>query len=72
MDDSYLRYAVDKHKKLRAVWLSEGSILQKTVAVVGYDAHEAVFALAGRKLPLTVPREDILSLGYARGDSGEG
>lgn len=69
--DSYLRYATDKHKKLRAVWLSGESILQKTVTVVSYDEQTARFLYSGRTSPVTVSRDDLLSLGYARGDNGE-
>lgn len=69
--ERFLRYAVEKNKKLRALWMEGGALVQKTVSVLGYDEQSVRFLVAGKKSETRVSREDLLSVGYARGDSGE-
>ncbi len=69
--DRFLRYAAQKGKKLRVVFLEGGRMRQKTAAVLAYDEREVQLLLSSRKTPLTLPREDLLACDYARGDSGE-
>ena len=68
--DRFIRYALEKGKKIRAVYLREGKLLQKTVSVLSCD-EEQVTLQVGRSKPITLPLEDVLSCDYARGDSGE-
>lgn len=69
--DRFLRYAAQKGKKLRVVYLYGGQLQQKTAAVLAYDERQVTLSLAGRKTPLVLAREDLLACDYARGDSGE-
>ncbi len=66
----FLRYAVEHGRKIRAVFLMEGQMLQKTVEVIGYDGA-SVTLRTGKKKPFTIPITDLLSCDYARGDHGE-
>ena len=67
----FLRYAKEHQQKILAMYLRNDEILQKTVSVLDYDEH-FVTLQAGRSRPFTLPIENLLSCGYARGDSGEG
>lgn len=66
----FLRYAVEHGRKIRAVYVQEGQIVQKTVAVAAYDG-QTVTLQAGRRKPFTIPLADLLSCDYARGDHGD-
>ena len=66
----FLRYAVEHGKKIRAVFVKDGVMLQKTVSVLNFDESAATFQI-GRGKPFTLPLSDVLSCGYARGDEGE-
>ena len=65
----FLRYAVEHGRKIRAVFVLDGQMLQKTVEVIRFDESEVAFRI-GKKL-VTLPLGDVLSCDYARGDHGE-
>ena len=65
----FLRYAVEHGRKIRAVFLIDGQLLQKTVEVLDFD--EAVVTFRIGKKQVTLPLGDVLSCDYARGDHGE-
>ncbi len=67
----FLRYAVEHGRKLRAVFLLDGKLVQKTVTVLGYDDSSVTLCIGARKTPITLPLCDLLSCDYARGDHGE-
>ena len=66
----FLRYAVEHERKIRAVFLLDGAMMQKTVSVLSYD-EENVTLRVGAKKTFTIPLADVLSCDYARGDHGE-
>lgn len=66
----FLRYAMEHGRKIRAVFMMDGRMVQKTVSVLGYDQSTATLQIGARKT-LTLPMEDIFSCDYARGDHGE-
>ena len=66
----FLRYAVEHQRKIRAVFLMDGDMVQKTVEVLSYD-DQSVTLRIGKKAPVTIPLADLLSCDYARGDHGE-
>lgn len=66
----FLRYAMEHGRKIRAVFMMDGRMVQKTVSVLGYDQSVATFQI-GAKKTLTLSMEDIFSCDYARGDHGE-
>ena len=69
--DRFLRYALEKGKKLRVVFLLNGQMQQKTAGVASYSDKTVSLTLTGRKTLLVLPREDLLACDYARGNSGE-
>ena len=66
----FLRYAVEHDRKIRAVFLADGAMMQKTVSVLSYD-ESSVTLRVGAKKTFTIPLADLLSCDYARGDHGE-
>ena len=67
----FLRYAVEHGRKIRAVFLLEGQMVQKTVSVVAYSEETVSFRIGSKKTPVVLPLADLLSCDYARGDHGE-
>lgn len=67
----FLRYALEHDRKIRAVFLLDGQLVQKTVSVVAYDGESVSFRIGSKKTPVVLPLADVLSCDYARGDHGE-
>lgn len=67
----FLRYAVEHDRKIRAVFLLDGQMLQKTVSIVAYSDETVTIRIGSKKTPVVLPIEDLLSCDYARGDHGE-
>lgn len=67
----FLRYAVEHQRKIRAVFLWDGAMMQKTVEVLAYDDRAVTLRIAAKKAPVQLPLADLLSCDYARGDHGE-
>ena len=67
----FLRYAMEHGRKLRAVFMLDGKMVQKTVRVESYDDATATLFIGAKKTPTVIPLADLLSCDYARGDHGE-
>ena len=67
----FLRYAVEHDRKIRAVFLLDGQMLQKTVSIVEYSEDTVTIRIGSKKTPVVLPMSDLLSCDYARGDHGE-
>ena len=67
----FLRYSQEKGRRIRAMLMVEGKLMQQPVTVLEYNESEATLMVGQRKKPVTVAIEDILSCDYARGDNGE-
>ena len=67
----FLRYAVEHGRKIRAVFLMDGSLMQKTVEVLHYDESTVTLRIGQKKTPAVLPLSDLLGCDYARGDHGE-
>lgn len=67
----FLRYAMERGRKIRMLFLLDGEIVQKTVSVLGFDDRTVTLRIGAKKAPVTLPVEDVLSCDYARGDHGE-
>ena len=67
----FLRYAVEHERKIRAVFLMDGAMVQKTVQVLDYSEESVTLRIGSKKTPVTLPMADLLSCDYARGDHGE-
>lgn len=69
--ERFLRYSLEKDRRIRAVLLLDGQMVQKTVTVLALTPTEATLRIGARKTPVTLMLSDILSCDYARGDHGE-
>ncbi len=69
--ERFLRYSLEKGRKIRAVLTLDDRMTQKTVTVLALSAQGATLLVGARKTPVTVALTDILSCDYARGDHGE-
>lgn len=67
----FLRYSMERGRKIRAMLMLDGRLAQRTVLVVSYNDETATLMLGQKKQPVTLPLADILSCDYARGDHGE-
>ena len=67
----FLRYAVEHDRKIRAVFLLDGQMMQKTVSVVDYNDERVTLRIGSKKTPVAIPMADLLGCDYARGDHGE-
>ena len=62
---------MEHDRKIRAVLMLDGQLVQKTVAVLGYDENSVTLRIGAKKTPVTLPLADVLGCDYARGDHGE-
>lgn len=67
----FLRYALEHDRRIRAVFLRDGKMMQKTVSVLAFDGKNVTLRAGARQAPFTLPLSDLLSCDYARGDHGE-
>ena len=67
----FLRYAMEHDRKIRAEFLLNGELVQKTVSVVSYSEEPVSLRIGSKKTPVVLPMADLLGCDYARGDHGE-
>ena len=73
MIDRFLRYSLEREKKICAVMMQDGQMIKKNLLVTGIDEDERGFTakFPGRKKDVHIAVEDVLTCAYARGDQGE-
>lgn len=73
MIDRFLRYSLEREKKICAVLMQNGQMIKKNLQVTAIDEDETGFTakLPGRKKEVHVSMQDVLTCAYARGDQGE-
>lgn len=73
MVDRFLRYSLEREKKICAVLMIEGTMAKKNLLVTAIDEDGAGFTarLPGRKRDVHIDMADVLTCAYARGDQGE-
>jgi hypothetical protein len=69
--DRFLRYSLEKGRKIRVMLLLDGQMTQKTATVTALDESAVALRFGAKKTSVTVPIQAILSCDYARGDHGE-
>lgn len=69
--ERFLRYAMEKGRKIRVVLQLDGKLQQKTVTVLSRQEQSVTLRFGAKKAPVTLPLDDIFSCDYARGDHGE-
>ena len=73
MINRFLKYSLEREKKICAVLMQDGQMIKKNLQVVAIDEDEKGFTakLPGRKKEVHVSMQDVLTCAYARGDQGE-
>ncbi len=71
MTDPFLRYSLEKQRRIRVMLMVDGKLTQQNVTVLALEGAQALVRLGTKKAPVAVPLADILSCDYARGDHGE-
>ena len=73
MLDRFLKYSLERERKICAVLMQEGQMIKKNLLVTAIDADEQGFMakLPGRKKDVHIALDDVLTCAYARGDQGE-
>ena len=70
MTERFLKYSLERNCKICVVLLTEGQMkkVNLRVTALGGDGFDAL--LSGRKKPVHIRLEDVLTAAYARGDQG--
>ena len=73
MIDRFLKYSLEREKKICAVLMQDGQMIKKNLLVTGIDEDGQGFTarFPGRKKDVHIANEDVLTCAYARGDQGE-
>ena len=73
MVDRFLKYSLEREKKICAVLMENGAMIRKNLLVTAIDETGGRFTarLPGRKKDVTIEMADVLTCAYARGDRGE-
>ena len=73
MVDRFLKYSLEREKKICAVLMMDGAMIKKNLLVTAIDEDGQGFSarLPGRKKDMHVNMQDVLTCAYARGDQGE-
>ena len=73
MVDRFLRYSLERQKKISAVLIIDGIMTKKNLLVTSIDGGGQGFTarLPGRKRDMHIDMADVLTCAYARGDQGE-
>ncbi len=69
--EEFLRYAMAHGRRIKAILLMDGRMVQQNITVIRYTDEEFTYTSAKQKTPHTLPMKSLLSAGYARGDAGE-
>ena len=73
MIDRFLKYSLEREKKICAVVMMDGQMMKKNLLVTSIDENGSGFCarLPGRKKDMHFCMDDVLTCAYARGDQGE-
>lgn len=67
----FLRYSLEKQRKIRGVLMLDGQMVQRTLLVLEEDETGVTALIGSGKKPRHISFADVLSCDYARGDHGE-
>ena len=65
----FLQYSLDHQRPVKALFAD--TMKFQNIRVTAIDGDQVSFLRPGRKKPVTIPIEEILSASYARGDDGD-
>jgi hypothetical protein len=69
--EEFLRYSMDHGRRIKAILLLDGGMVQQNIVIVRFTQEEFTYTSSKLKKPQTLPIGSLLSAGYARGDTGE-
>ena len=73
MIDRFLKYSLERERKICAVLMKDGEMKKANLLVTSIDEDAQGFCarLSGRKKEIHFDLADVLTCAYARGDQGE-
>lgn len=73
MINRFLRYSLEREKKICAVLMQQGAMKKTNLLVTAIDEDGRGFSarLPGRKKDVHLETDSVLTCAYARGDQGE-
>jgi len=73
MINRFLKYSLERERKICVVLLQDGQMIKKNLLVTSIDEDGQGFSakLPGRKKDVHIAVSDVLTCAYARGDQGE-
>lgn len=73
MIDRFLKYSLERERKIAAVLMQDGAMKKTNLLVTAIDEDGQSFSarLPGRKKETRFDLSDVLTCAYARGDQGE-
>ena len=73
MIDRFLKYSLERERKICVVLLQDGQMIKKNLLVTAIDEDGQGFTakFPGRKKAVHIALSDMLTCAYARGDQGE-
>ena len=73
MTERFLRYSLERQKKICAVLMQDGAMKKTNLLVTAIDPDSTGFfaRLPGRRKDTHYAMADVLTCAYARGDQGE-
>jgi hypothetical protein len=69
--EEFLRYSMDHGRRIKAILLIDGHMVQQNIIILRFTQEEFTYTSVKQKKPQTLPMNNLLSTGYARGDTGE-
>ena len=70
MTERFLQYSLERDCKICVVLMTDGQMKKVNLRVTQIDADGFDALLSGRKKPVHIRLEDVLTAAYARGDQG--
>lgn len=70
MTERFLKYSLERGCKICVVLMRDGQMKKVNLRVTAMDENGFDAVLSGRKTPVHISLEDVLTAAYARGDQG--
>ncbi|MGI6739050.1 MAG: hypothetical protein ACOX54_06680 [Christensenellales bacterium] len=71
MIERFLSYSLQHNRKIKAIWTEDDNIKHGNIVVTEIGDDYFCYTQARKKTSTRMEKACLLSLGYARGDSGE-
>ncbi|MBQ2834723.1 MAG: hypothetical protein IJN79_11895 [Clostridia bacterium] len=71
MVNRFLKYSLEREKKICAVLMQDGQMIKRNLLVTAMDETGFSARFPGRKRDVRIALSDVMTCAYARGDQGE-